>query len=249
VTYLDLVNTVKTAAFPARIPANKIPQFNIQLMAAVGDLQWEVPMLQVGQNITRDQGATFWKCGSTFIELPILQVVNRVSVVDEENECCQFKVTGVTASQMACLSRSCAELTPPEGAPNDDGYYVSDPTIDPEAGCLPSEYYVSLVDNRLQIYRPITSTRIVKVTYTGIKRSWANADVLPDSWVLSNIIDPEIVDYLRLSMQLKMGMCDATEITMVNREFQERRRRLMTDQARKEAYRMAIESPCVSCCR
>lgn len=246
-TFLALYNELVQVAYPEGLARNLIKRTRNQLMAGLIDLQDAVPMLQSGQTEVKDQGATFWRCGVTLVDIPTLCIVNRVEVFAIDNECKVIGAFPLTKEQMEHKSNRCSNtaITPPPGAPDSLGRYTAGPSVDPAHP--PQQYWASIIDDVLWLYPVMPSTHKVRFTWTGIKRDWADADVLPDTWLTGTGLDPEIFDFLsRYLMSIKYE-CDPNQLQVNETRFRERRRNMMTDAARREQYKLQLEYPRLPC--
>jgi len=251
VTYLDLLQLVKPQVWPEEIATNLIAQFRQDFRTALVDLQGNVKMLQVGQSDTKDFGSTFWRCNATYLYIPPLVRFSRVQIVDQTDPdpkiCCVTRADPVSADRMECHERTCRTLVLPDtGEPNSDGFYTPDPALDPTVD--PSSYETAIVNGNLAIWPAIPSTKGVQYSYSGVKRTWLDADPLPDLWVIDNECDPEIIDYICWFLRRIKDRCDLAKYQTADREFVARRQNMMSDLARDEKWRLDLLRPCAISC-
>lgn len=245
-TFLDLYTIINRVVWPETIARNLIVPAVAQLKASMVDLQEAVPMLQSGQTDIKDQGATFWKCGVTLVNIPVLVVVNRVEIFQNNNDCCVVPAQGINQQRMECKVNTCLTLTPPAVGPDSDGLWQPDSTID--QATPPCEYFASIIDDVLWVYPHLASTRSIKITYTGIKRAWQDTDEVPDTWYLGTEIDPEIIDFLTWSMTAWKERCDPLKLQVALGRLADRRQAMMTSPARDKKRKLQLTTPCIPCC-
>ncbi len=147
---------------------------------------------------------------------------------------------------MECRARSCGiQFAVPGTVADPNGIYASDPANDHTIP--PIGYSASIIDDVLWVYPWISSTNSVRVVYRGVKRSWADNDLVPVSWMDNGSIDPELLDYLIWSLDSRKNQCDPPQLQAAEFRIVDRRQRLMNDEDRLEDLRLQLERPCYSC--
>lgn len=250
-TYADLAEHVVELAFPDGPAREALTNIDASLLSAMVELQIDVPMLQSGNTQTYDQGSTFWRCGCTLKAFPFLNKVTRVEIIGPDGECCQISAFEQIRRTFECHINNCgkAELIPPPGSPDADGNYVAAPDTDWTEAEEPSKYWATVIGGVLWIYPHISSTRSLKLTYRGVKRTWVDADDLPDAWVIEDLLDPDIATYLKWRLVLIYGACDGPKLEQAAREWALVRRRMTTDEFRDEQNQIDLKNPCMINCR
>lgn len=250
-TYLQLLEKIKRLVWPEGIARNLVEQFRQDMLTCLIDLQQNVKMLQIGQTTETDFGATFWKCGATWLYIPPLVRFTKVEIYDNPDDdakpCCIQRADPISANQMECQQQTCRDLEPPAGSPNSDGFYTPDPDLDPAVD--PGRYETAIINGNLAIWPAIPSTKAVRYSYSGVKRAWADDDVMPDLWMPDGQIDPEIVDYIEWFLRRIKQRCSPNDLLIANAEFVRRRQKMMSDLARDEKWRLDIRRPCAITCQ
>lgn len=247
-TYVDLSELIVELVFPDGPARENITNIDAELMSAVVKLQQDVPMLQSGQTQDYDQGETFWRCGCTLKAFPFLNQVTKVAIVGPDDTCCEITAFEETRASFECRISNCGNdaFEPPTTPADADGNYVPGP--DNDHTTEPCRYWATVMNGTLWIYPHMSSTQTLRVTYRGIKRVWVDADELPDTWVIENVLDPDIARYLKWKLKTIYDACDSPERQNADREFAAIRREMTTDHFREEQWQIDLKNPCLVCC-
>lgn len=203
--YQELRGQVIRDAFPLGAPENLTDWINTAILSAVIEVQRSVVCLQTFHDDVYDACQTFWHCGTTVITKPNGEI-RRVYTVDAsagENWCNPVVLQPVSLAEIRRWTYSWRTkwsanyyVAPSSGLNLPRGFDVPNATSDCVAGrALAGVYAIDGPANRLIIGPWIQSTEKLVVEWSGIKRTWADGDLVCS--------DPDYIRLIRLWVELE----------------------------------------------
>lgn len=204
-TFQALKERVVLDAFPAGgAPENLVSVINTYVLSALIEIQRAIPCFRVRHADVYPSCRTFWHCGTSVITAPRGKIL-RVYTVENRDWCLPAVYN---PASMADLRRFQAKFraywssdyfdAPNSGTDLPMGFDVPNTTSDAISGRAKTGLYAfDAAAQRLYLAPWIQSTESIVVEWQGIKRSWADADLVSD--------DEDFIRLVRLFVELEYG--------------------------------------------
>jgi hypothetical protein len=220
-TYAQFNAAVRAAVSPDGEAENLVENHKSYVLDALIDLQIKVPRLQENHTDFIPSWDTLFHCGASLFSCPRGFIVGLSTMLTTETGCCdEIAYKECSKDEMDCLLKDvevcnpcCGEVHPYNYYQFDDsGPYYPYPTLEycteyPQADidkvCRARDGYFTLYRSQLWVTPHLQSNEVVKLSWDGVKRSFADADVLdPD------IYDREVQECVELYLRGKQAGVD-----------------------------------------
>ncbi len=189
-TYEELKGMLQADTHPQGLPENLVGAYDRIMREGLYDLQKWVECLQENNTNHYPFCSTYWDCNATVVEAPRGRI-KRVFTIQSDEQCDKVYYKQISYARLLCLAKNHGLTEAPD--------QTDLPVLEP-----PFKYANSSTDrtfrarygfyaiNRGRIYAfpYLHSSETLVVEWDGIKRTWADPDVVPD--------DPEFYRALRL---------------------------------------------------
>lgn len=217
ITFAEFLTIVFGSAIPEQAADNLIAPHRKYVIDGLIDLQLKVPCLAVAHTDYITQAETMYYCGATLFDAPRGRISSLSTILISE-PCDRVFYDPRPKAEIDCRIRSevsCDDLVHPYGM-YDNGYgYVDYPDL---SGTTPGLEYPDCTLNKtcrassgifanhkgqIWMYPHIDCTEKIVMEWDGVKRTWADSDLIDD--------DPETQQAIELYLREKIALfedCD-----------------------------------------
>lgn len=215
---------VRELAFPKGEPENLVVPHDQMILAALVDLQENVPCLQANNVTVNRQCATMFSCGKTILELPH-GVIRRVFTIANDDWCDRVYLRMTRLGEVESWSRNLLTYTSPTNPTTlpklPFGFRYATAATDSPYGRSRNGIFC-IHNNRIIVAPWIQSNESVVVEWDGQKKEWGDADLIWDDPVLF-----EAVQYWLMGKDYLVHHRDAENGTLMMGLYNDVRSRLM----------------------
>lgn len=225
-TFGEFNAAIRLAVWPDLEPENLVQNHRNYIIDALIDLQLKVPNLQTGHTDFIPSNESLFHCGASLVEAPRGFIESLSTMLVASDVCCdEVKYDRCSKEDMDCLLTGANECLPCCGVTQPytyyqvlgyDGYYPYPeleyctfyPTPDVDKPCRARSGNFTLYRDQLWVFPNLQANEVVKLTWSGIKRDFADSDVLDDE-----VYDREVSECVELYLRSRAASVDDCDYT------------------------------------
>ncbi len=232
----------KAAVYAETIPDKESVRLTLRhegwIKSALIDLQLKVKCLQSAHTQYIQQAETFYTCGTTLFPIPAGGIVKSMRVEETEKRCNGVDVVPQTESVFRGIRNTKAgRCAIPKDAPAESVEEVIPSTPALDLGYTPSDRSFSIFDGNIWLWPVLNSTQTIVLKWSGVKRSWEDADVMPwlDEEGNPDYEVQEAVQWFFYWKRYQFDLCDMEKAGASLETYRLKRSDMMVDCVRKAA--------------
>lgn len=242
--FSTLVSTVRQNVFPEGTPEELDDRHKNVIKDALIDLQKRVKCFQLNNRSVWDQDDTFFSCGATVVDAPRghMKQLFTAGSSDFCDKVIYQPVSKAYMDQLLIDHEVCGKSYSPYEYYDDQAYYFEYANSTVDKSCRALEGFWSMFDNEIWVYPHIQSTEQLVLDWYGIKRDWADADVVTFH---DREVEQAVEYYLEMDAY-RHDDCNTDKYLTARNEYNNKRADLISE-CRKEGFHPPAHSAFSNC--